>query len=96
MVHRVMDEEFWKRTIIHQVCNIKDSSLKGKQIVLDPTNAAEFPSEDFICIYSQSSYVVDSTTSQIEFHLFVFVDCPFTDDELRNVIAKSAGNCLSE
>ena len=49
----------------------------------------QFPLTDFAHIYSNTSHVVDSTTSQVEFHLFVTVECLFTDDELRDIISKS-------
>src|SRR5216117_2484031 len=42
----------------------------------------------FTHIFSNTSYIVDSSSSQVEFHLFVSVDCLLTDDELRDIISK--------
>ena len=69
--------------------NVEEDSLKEKKIVLDPTDPVQCPLTDFAHIYSNTSHVVDSTTSQVEFHLFVLVECPFTDNELRDIISKS-------
>ena len=88
MVRRIVDEGFWRRAVIHRVTNVEDDSLKEKKIVLDPTDAARFPLTHFTHIFSNTSYIVDSSSSQVEFHLFVSVDCPLTDDELRDIISK--------
>ena len=88
MVHHIIDEGFWRRAVIHLVTNVEDDSLKEKKIVLDPTDAVRFPLTHFTHIFSNTSYIVDSSSSQVEFHLFVSVDCPLTDDELRDIISK--------
>jgi hypothetical protein len=41
---------------------------------------------------SETSYVVDSTTKQVEYHVFVSVDCPETDDELKKLLAAHPGD----
>src|SRR5437667_6520511 len=89
MVHRITDEGIWKRVVIHRVTNVEDNSLKEKKIVLDLTDPVQYCLTDFTHIYSNTSHVINSTISQVEFHLFVSVECPFTDDKLRDIISKS-------
>ena len=71
--------------------------MSGKRGVFNPTNPSDYSEDKFYQMYSETSYVVDSTTNQVEFHLFVSIDCPLTDDKIKVVIAKrNQDNFLDE
>ena len=92
--HSMDGASYRRRRNLEESCHslsdqYRDDSLKEKKIVQDPTDLVQFPLMDFAYIYSNISHVINSTTSQVEFHLFVLVECPFTDNELRDIISKS-------
>ena len=92
MASRIVDKRPWTTAVIHRVSEDKDNSLmKGKLAVFDPKNPAEFTEERYYHMYSETSYIVDSVTSDLEIHLFVFADCPWNDDELKIVLADRKG-----
>jgi hypothetical protein len=88
----IIDEKFWERVTIHRVTDNEDESMSGKRAVLNPTNPSDYPEERFYKMYSETSYVVDSTTNQVEYHVLVSFNCPETDDELRELIARRKGD----
>lgn len=92
IAQRIIDKKFWKTAIIHRVSDNEDESMSRKRAVFNPTNPSNYPEEQFYKMYSETSYVVDSTTNQVEYHVFVSVDCPSTDDELRDLLADRHGD----
>jgi len=89
---QIKTEKPWKRAIIHRVTDNEDESMRGKRAVFNPTNPSDYPAEQFYTMDSETSYVVDSTTKQVEYHVFVSVDCPETDDELKKLLAAHPGD----
>ena len=88
IVERIISKKFWKNPIIHRVSDGEDESMSHKRAVFNPTNLSDYPEDKFYKMYSETSYVVDSTTNQVEYHLFVSVDCRLTDDEIKVMVAK--------
>ena len=68
---RIIDKKLWKRAIIHRVSDNEDESMSRKLAVFNPTNPSDYPEEQFYKMYSETSYVVHSTTNQVEYHVFV-------------------------
>lgn len=87
MCNKVVNKRFWERVVVHRVEDNGDG-MEGKRIVLDPTDATRFPDDEFIHLYSETSHIIDSTTTQVEFHVLVSKECSKTDHEVQEIIAK--------
>ena len=89
LVRHITGRKLWKRVIIHRVNVDEDEkSLEGKRVVFDPTDPNQFPEEHFVHVHSKTAYIVDSTSTQVEFHLFVSKECTLTNEEIKSVLVQ--------
>jgi len=91
----IRDDKPWAIAIIHRLHdNGKDDSICEKRAVLDPTNPEEYADENkFYTMLSENSYVVGkSPENRVECHIFISVDCPLTDAEVKDILAERKGN----
>ena len=93
MCNKVVNMRFWERIVVHRAKDDGNGkTLEGKRIVLDPMDTTQFPEDEFIHVYSEMSHIIDSTTTQVEFHVLVSEDCLKTDKEVQEIIAQRHSN----
>ena len=70
-----------------------DKSLRDKRVVLDPINANKYADESkFYTMRSEDSYIVGKNPkNRVECHIFISVDCPLTDAEVKGILAHRTG-----
>ena len=70
MCNKVVNMRFWERIVVHRAKDDGNGkTLEGKRIVLDPMDTTRFPEDEFIHVYSEMSHIIDSTMTQVEFHV---------------------------
>ena len=82
------------RIIIHRMHDGSiDKSLRDKRVVLDPINANKYADESkFYTMRSEDSYIVGKNPkNRVECHIFISVDCPLTDAEVKGILADRTG-----
>ena len=91
----IKEDKPWKRSVIHRVHdNGKDESMCRKRVVLDPINPDRYADTNkFYTMLSKNLYIVGRNPKhRVEYHIFISMDCPLTDAEIKDILADHKGN----
>ena len=63
MAQHIINDKFWTKVIIHRVNDDKNKSMEGKRVVFNPIHPSHFSEDKYYHMYSETSHVINSTTS---------------------------------
>jgi hypothetical protein len=95
IVKNICSNKPWKTAIIHRLVKTSNGdSIRGRRVVLAPTNPNEYADEtEFYQMFSESCHVVGrGGGSDVQLHPFVCATlCDLSDDEIRDILGDRSG-----
>jgi len=98
LVKDVINVARWKRVVVHRVKETLEtpgqrSNNEQKRVVIDPKCPNAFEPHKYVHLSLEASHVIRPTSSELEYHILVQQDCPYSNEQLIEMVTM---NCFAE